>query len=129
MITSAVLGLAVPAFLADSCAVAMTDFSSESRERLSINRLRLKGMRHVLRPDPFVELRRGQITQLQRRVTEREFLPVGLERNLRRLLVSDMRIQCGHQHERVVEMLVDALAVGLDTLRTTVVERLPGFSQ
>ena len=43
-------------------------------------------------------------------------------RDLRRLVVTDVRIERGDQHERLAQQLVDARAVGLDSDRTVVVE-------
>src|ERR1700733_7217404 len=44
---------------------------------LSACLLQFKGMRHVLRPDPFVELFRSQETQLQSGFPESQFLAIG----------------------------------------------------
>jgi hypothetical protein len=41
--------------------------------------LRLERMRHILRPDPFVELFRGQEAQLQSRFPKSELLAIGFE--------------------------------------------------
>ena len=43
--------------------------------------------------------------------------------NLRRLFVADMRVERRHQHERIVEMLLDALLVRLDAARAVFVKR------
>ena len=48
---------------------------------------------------------------------------MGLDRNLRRLLVADMRVERRHQHQRIVEMLLDALLVRLNAACAIVVER------
>src|SRR5262249_27581565 len=63
---------------------------------------------HVLRPDPVIELLRREEAELQGRVTEREILAVRFQRDLRGLLVADVRVECGHEHERIVQVLADA---------------------
>ena len=50
-----------------------------------------QGMRHLLRPHPLVELRLGHEAELQRRLAQGEVLAMGGERDLRRLLVADVR--------------------------------------
>jgi hypothetical protein len=66
-------------------------------------------------------------TQLERGVFEADVLAVSEERNLRGLLVADMRIERGRQHQRIVEVLLDALGIGLDAGRATRIERADTF--
>jgi hypothetical protein len=84
---------------------------------------------HSLRPHPFVELLRRQETKPQRGLAQAQVFLVRLEGNLRRLLVADVRIERGHQHERVVQVLPDALGVRLDACGAAIVERAGSLSQ
>jgi len=59
---------------------------------------------------------------LERGILETEFLATGQPRDLRRFFIADVRVERGHQHERVVEVPLDALDVRLDAARAAVVE-------
>jgi hypothetical protein len=84
---------------------------------------------HVLRPHPFVELLRRQETEPQRGLAQSQVFAVRRQRSLRRLLLADVRIERGHQHERVVQVLTDALGVRLDACGAPLVERADSLSQ
>src|SRR6266513_4143469 len=69
---------------------------------------------HLLRPNPLVELFRRDVPQRERGRLERGALPVRLLRDLRRLVVADVRVERGDEHERILQELGDALAPRLD---------------
>src|SRR4051794_38752786 len=54
---------------------------------------------HRLGADPGVELIRLEVTERHRRLLEGRSLLVGLLGDLRRLVVADMRVERGHQHQ------------------------------
>src|SRR5262249_47584412 len=89
----------------------------------------LEWMRHFFRPNPILELLSGQVAQLQSSVLERKVLAVRFERNLGGLLVANVRVEGGHQHQRVVQMFPDSLFVRFDAHGTAIIERARGFSQ
>src|SRR5437762_12482635 len=69
---------------------------------------------HRFRPDPFVELLAGDEAELDRRLAQ---CLAGLVRGLRDLgglVVADVGVQGGDEHERVLEVVPDALEVRLD---------------
>src|SRR5882672_10452867 len=77
---------------------------------------------HGLRPDPLVELLRCHIAERERRLLQGRAFLVRLLRDLRRLVVADVRVERGDEHERVPQQLLDALAPGLDAGRAVLVE-------
>src|SRR5580700_3595161 len=107
---------------ASCCCVLAMNLSAPWSTVLSVCLLRFEGVRHVLWPDPFVELFRGQEAQLQSGIPECEFLAIGLERNLRCFLITDVRIERRHQHKRVVEVFADALFVWLDSCSAAIIK-------
>src|SRR5580658_2320013 len=109
-------------FASCCCVLVMTDVCPQQSAVLSVCLLWFDWMRHVLRPDPFVELLRGQEARLQRRFPKSEILAVGFERNLRSFLVANVRIERRHQHQRVVEVLADALFIRLDAFGATIIK-------
>jgi len=48
---------------------------------------------HILRPDPGVELLRGHDPQPERRIAQRQVLAIRGQRDLRGLLVADVRLE------------------------------------
>jgi len=50
----------------------------------------------------------------------------GSQRDLRSLLIADMWIQSGHQHQTITEMLSDALLIGLDPNGAAITKRTRG---
>ena len=86
-------------------------------------------MHHILRPNPCVELLRGQEAQSERGLAQRQVLAVRLQGDLRGLLVADVRVERGHQHERVIEVLPDPPHARLDARRAAVVERACALGQ
>src|SRR5277367_2173623 len=75
----------------------------------------VKWMGHILRTHPRVKLFPGDKTEPEGRLAQAHVLPKCGKRNLRGLLISYMRIKGGHQHERMVEVFLDALFVWLDS--------------
>eukprot|EP00982_Pelagococcus_subviridis_P009441 30923-Pelagococcus_subviridis.AAC.1 len=69
---------------------------------------------HQLRPHPLVELLGRQQPQPHPRLFQRAPLRVRLLRDLRRVVVPDVRVQRRHEHERRPHELVDPLDVRLD---------------
>jgi len=73
------------------------------------------GSNHQLRPDELVELGLRKGLELERALLQGDALLVRVLGHLGGHVVADLRIEAGHQHERLVEQLVDLLLVGLDT--------------
>src|SRR6185436_15444062 len=65
-----------------------------------------------------VKLFSGQITQLDGGFTQADLLLVSVLCNLGSFVVTDVRIQRGHEHQGVFQMLVDLSAVELDSIDT-----------
>ncbi len=74
----------------------------------------LLGAEHLLWADPLVKLGGLDEAQLDRGLPQRAALLVRVLRDPGRLVVADMRIQRGHQHERPVQQLRDPRAIRLD---------------
>mmetsp|Transcript_7193 Transcript_7193/g.31714 ORF Transcript_7193/g.31714 Transcript_7193/m.31714 type:complete len:215 (-) Transcript_7193:1193-1837(-) len=79
--------------------------------------------RHQLRPHPLVELRRGENPERNSRLLQRGPLFVRFFRNLRSLVVPDVGIERGDQHQRRAHELVYALEVGRYTPHAVLCER------
>src|SRR5258705_6735453 len=77
---------------------------------------------HPLRTYPGIKLLGRDITQGERGGPESGALLVRLLGDLRRLVVADVRVERGHQHERVTHQLGDALAPRLDAGSAVLVE-------
>lgn len=102
-------------------------------EELSIEFMRsflleLSGAHHLLRAHPLIELRLSQVTQLQRRLLQREALLVGVLCNVGSLVISDVGVQSSHQHQGVVHQLVDPPGIRLQTSQAVPDERLASVS-
>lgn len=54
---------------------------------------RFEAVHHVLWPDPFVELFRGQESATSERFSKSEFLAIDFERDLRCFLIADMQVE------------------------------------
>src|SRR5690349_20448952 len=70
---------------------------------------------HTFGTDERVEFLLGHHAKRQGCLTQRRSLAMGLLGDAGRLVVADTRRQSGHQHERRVEVLLDAGEVRLDT--------------
>src|SRR6185295_2158078 len=77
---------------------------------------------HFFGLHPRVELFWRDEAQLHRRFLQRLAGLVGGLGDLRRVVVADMGVEGGHQHQRVLQVLADALAVGLDSLHAVLAE-------
>ena len=86
----------------------------------------LLGAGHLVRADPLIELLVRQQTQLDRALSERGALLVCALGNLGRIVVSDVRIERGHQHQRVLKMAPDGIDIGLQAHYATVGEGATG---
>src|SRR2546427_11981212 len=80
--------------------------------------------RHCFRADPLVELLGAHVAQREGRLFQGGALLVRLLGDLRGLVVADMRVERGDEHERVLQQLGDALAPRLDSRRAMVAEAL-----
>src|SRR5687767_14795791 len=69
---------------------------------------------HLLGSHPCVELVACHETELDRDFSQRLTLLVRSLRDLGGIVVADVRIQSGDEHQRIVEILLDAHAVRLD---------------
>src|SRR5207253_2033737 len=76
--------------------------------------------------DDAVELLAGEEAELDGRLAERLPLAVGLLRHLGGLVIADVRIERGHQHERVFQVVLDLLPVRLDADHAVLGERPAG---
>src|ERR671919_2909426 len=77
---------------------------------------------HLLRPNPLIELLRRHQPELEGGFPQSLVLLVRLLGDLRGIVVADVRIERRHQHQRSLQVLLDALVVGLDALRTVLAE-------
>jgi hypothetical protein len=59
-------------------------------------------MGHLFRPHQFVEFLLSEVAQFQSGLTQAQMFMMGLVRDLRRLVVSNLRAQSRHQHERIL---------------------------
>src|SRR6266446_1715940 len=71
---------------------------------------------HLRRVDDAIELFRRDVSQLQRGLPERQVVVQRVVGNLRCLVVADDRRQCGGEHQRPLDVLVDLLHVQLRAL-------------
>src|SRR5207248_1111185 len=74
------------------------------------------------RPDPLIELLGSDESELECSFLQRGSFLVRRLGDLRRLVVADVRIERGDQHQRLAHQLPDPLAVGLDSHGAVVVE-------
>ena len=72
------------------------------------------GPEHVLRPHPLLELLLVEVAQLDGLLLERGAVLVRRLGDLGGGVVADVRVQRSHQHQRLVQQSVDAIAVRLD---------------
>ncbi|CAM2158157.1 conserved hypothetical protein [Paraburkholderia tropica] len=77
---------------------------------------------HLAGLHPLVELLLGHVAERERGGLERRAFLVRLLGDLRGLVVADVRIERRHQHQRLVEQRVDAVAIRLDAHRAMIVE-------
>ena len=68
-------------------------------------------MRHIFGADDFVEFFAGEVAELQGSFAQAEVLVVSLVRDLGGFVVADFRAQRGDQHQRILHVLLDALAI------------------
>src|SRR3954463_6551199 len=87
------------------------------------------GLGHRRRLDPAVEIFCPDEAERKRRFAQRRAVAMRLERDLRRVLVADVRVECGDEHERLLDVALDARAVRLDAARTALVERPDAIGQ
>src|SRR5690348_5280311 len=80
--------------------------------------------RHRGRVDPAVEVLAADKTELQRRLPQRRLVAMRGEGDLRGVLVPDVGIERGHEHQRALEVCADAIDGRLDSLRAALVERI-----
>src|SRR5215468_8524139 len=84
---------------------------------------------HVLRPDAAVELLAAHQAEREGCFAQAEMLLVGLLRDLGGIVVADEGIERGHQHQRLVEQVLDADLVGFDADDAIVGEADAGVRQ
>src|SRR5713226_6635794 len=66
---------------------------------------------HLCRIDDAIEFLLGNEAELQRRCLEREIVVHRVVRDLGGFVITDHRRQCGHEHERPIDILLDLLSV------------------
>jgi len=79
-------------------------------------------MRHFLGANPRIKLLLCDEAELQSSLTQTDVFAVCRQGDLRRLLISNVWIEGGHQHQRVVEMFFDPFFVRLDADRAAIAE-------
>lgn len=89
----------------------------------------LLGGNHQLGPDELVKLLLGQAAKLERRLLESQTLLVRVLGDPAGLVVADLAVEAGDQHERLAHELVDALTVGLDADNAVLLERAHAISE
>ena len=72
-------------------------------------------MYHVLGAHPLVEVLSGDVAETQRLFLERRAVAVRGVGDLSGLVVADVRIQRRHEHQGLIEQLLDAGVIRLDT--------------
>ena len=91
--------------------------------------LELAGADHLFRLHPFVELRLSKVAKLECGLLESQAFLVGVLGNRGGFVISNVRVECSHQHERVVHQLIDALGVGCDAGKAVLHEGLGSVAQ
>src|SRR5438270_3966183 len=84
---------------------------------------------HPLGTHPLVELRFRDVTERERRFLERRPLAVRFFCDGCGLVVADMRIERGHEHQRALEQLLDARTIGLDPAGAMLIEASHAVAQ
>src|SRR5258708_40037665 len=80
---------------------------------------------HPLGPHPLLELLGRDVAQRERRLLEGGSFLVRLLRDLRGLVVADVRVERGDEHEGILQELGDALAPRRDA-RGAMIAEAPG---
>src|SRR5258706_4400781 len=75
-----------------------------------------------LRPDPGIELLPAEPAGGERSLAQARSFLVRLLRDLRRLVVADVRVQRRHEHQRALHQFVDARRVRFDAARAVLLE-------
>jgi len=86
-------------------------------------------MSHVPRTDPRIKLLFCNESKLHCSITQRDVLAISGQRNLRCLLISDVRIEGRYEHQRIVEMFFHPFLVRLDPNSAAVAERAGRVSE
>src|SRR5258708_1713406 len=81
------------------------------------------GTRHVLGNHQSVELLAGEVAELDRRIAQRALVLVRVLGDGRGVVVADVLVERGDEHERVADVFGDLLLVGLHTLDGELAER------
>jgi hypothetical protein len=71
----------------------------------------------------------SQIAECESGIFKVGSLLVGFLRNLRRLVIADVRIQRGNKHERILHVIGDALVVRFNPYGTMLIERIASVSK
>jgi hypothetical protein len=87
------------------------------------------GAQHVLRDNPFVVLLGGHEARLESGLLEGGALLVRGLGDVSSLVVADVGVEGGDQHERLVQDLLDLVSVGNHTFNTVQVEGLAGVAE
>src|SRR5262249_10782033 len=85
--------------------------------------------RHVLGPDPTVEVVRGDEAEIERSLLELEPVLVRVLGDLRRAVVADVCVERSHEHERVLDVLGDPLLVRFETVDAELAEVSAGVGE
>lgn len=83
-----------------------------------------KRLNHLRRIDPAVKFLLGEVAELEGGGFEGKAFAVSGFGDGRGFVVTDMRVEGGHQHQRIVEVFGQAFGVGTDALRAVGAERM-----
>src|SRR5205085_7132222 len=86
-------------------------------------------MRHLFRLHVLVELRARQQAQRNRSVAQRDALLVRVLGDLGGVVVADVRVQSGDEHERLAQVFVNLRAVEFDAGDAVINEAVTGVFQ
>lgn len=86
-------------------------------------------MGHVFCNDPLVELFAGQVTKSESGFLEAGRFFVGFFGDLGGFVVTDMGVESGYQHERVLNIASDGVEVGFDADGAVVVEGMAAICE
>jgi len=84
-------------------------------------------LNHPRRIDPAVKFLLGKVVELEGGGFEGKSLAMSGFGDGRGFVVTDMRVEGGHQHQRIVEVFGQAFGVGTDALRAVGPKRMAGI--
>lgn len=79
---------------------------------------------HILSTHPLVELLRAKIAECESGILKASSFLVRFFRNLRRLVIANVRIQRGNKHKGILHVIRDALTVRFNPCGAMLIERI-----